>query len=998
MAVLPQTIRGKLGLAFGVIAAAAIVGGVVGQSSYDVIGQKLAIITEVSVPSVIAAQRIGEVTARIAAAAPALHGADNEVALTTQHDELTAQVSELRAAVEGLARLSGEAESIRKMNVLTDKVASTLVVQTHSVTERLGLAKQSRANVEALAAEHVRFNASIQPIIEVEMQEFRISSSSVIENTDQSIKRLNAWTMKGLLPILLLRVQANNMAKAIGAARTATTPEQIDSLWQAFVSANSVASRQFRTLQQNKALAEFLDIEPVKHIFKRVASLGVGDGNVFDRRMQSLATADNAAAGSAQAPATDRDAKSIATLEADLDRTLNRLITLIRGRTATEGFDIKQYVSETLNSMATEGLVGIGDLQKLEALGNHIGGVLTTAALLESERELDTFLANFARAAREFDGILDKYESILTMSPVIESARQLISLGDGDTNIFAIRTRELQAIARGRQSLGESRRLIEGLSATAAQIVAATRADGAQAASAAARSLATGWWTLSVTATTGILVLLVVWLYIRRSLGVRLTALSNSMLAIAGGNLEASIPGGGNDEIGDMAKALVVFRDTAVEVKKSNIQEISETRRRLTDAIESISEGFSLYDADDRLVVCNSTYSGLLYPGIEDVVTPGVSFETIIRKAAERGLIGDAEGRIDEWVAERLARHRNPGEAHIQRRSDGRWILISERKTDDGGTVAVYADITELKQREEELAEKSNALEQLSNQLAKYLSPQVYDSIFSGQQEVKVASSRKKLTIFFSDIAGFTETADRLESEELTQLLNHYLTEMSRISLDHGATIDKYVGDAILIFFGDPETKGVKEDALACVKMAIAMRKRMRDLEDIWRESGIDKPLRVRMGIHTGYCTVGNFGSEDRMDYTIIGGAVNTASRLESLATPGDILISYETLAHVRDQILCEEHGEIEVKGIAYPVATYRVMDSYESLGTERHHFYEEHPNVKVDLNLDAMTMDDRSQAANILRRALSVVSGSDERAPVERVAKKVFERDRPTG
>jgi class 3 adenylate cyclase len=289
-----------------------------------------------------------------------------------------------------------------------------------------------------------------------------------------------------------------------------------------------------------------------------------------------------------------------------------------------------------------------------------------------------------------------------------------------------------------------------------------------------------------------------------------------------------------------------------------------------------------------------------------------------------------------------------------------------------------------IDEREKELGEKSNALEQLSNQLAKYLSPQVYDSIFSGKQEVKVASSRKKLTIFFSDIAGFTETADRLESEELSQLLNQYLTEMSQIALDYGATIDKYVGDAILIFFGDPETRGAKQDALACVKMAIAMRKRMHDLQDIWRESGIGKPLRVRMGIHTGFCTVGNFGSEDRMDYTIIGGAVNTASRLENVATPGEIVISYETFATVRDQVHCEELGEIEVKGIAYPIATYKVLDTYEDLGRKRRRFREDHPSVKLDLDLDAMTSEDRSQAAEILRRALDIVSSEDKPAQPE--------------
>jgi class 3 adenylate cyclase len=381
----------------------------------------------------------------------------------------------------------------------------------------------------------------------------------------------------------------------------------------------------------------------------------------------------------------------------------------------------------------------------------------------------------------------------------------------------------------------------------------------------------------------------------------------------------------------------------------SATNEATRARSQLTAAIETISEGFSLYDKEDRLVICNSRYQELLRPEVDASIEPGTHFEA-----------------------------REPGEPHLQHRKDGRWILISERKTEDGGTVAVYADITELKQREEELAEKSNALEQLSNQLAKYLSPQVYESIFQGKQEVKVASSRKKLTVFFSDIADFTETADKLQSEELTQLLNHYLTEMSQIALAHGATIDKYVGDAILIFFGDPETRGVREDALACVRMAIEMRSKMDDLQRHWRESGIENPLRCRMGIHTDYCTVGNFGSEDRLDYTIIGGGVNTASRLESSANPGEILISYETYAQIKDQISCEEKGSIQVKGLAYPVATYHVIDSYENLGQRRRRILEERPNVKLDLAPDAMTPEERSEAADVLRQALRMLDGHE--------------------
>ena len=165
-----------------------------------------------------------------------------------------------------------------------------------------------------------------------------------------------------------------------------------------------------------------------------------------------------------------------------------------------------------------------------------------------------------------------------------------------------------------------------------------------------------------------------------------------------------------------------------------------------------------------------------------------------------------------------------------------------------------------------------------------------------------------------------------MELEDLTQLLNHYLTEMSKIALQYGATIDKYVGDAIVMFFGDPTTLGVKEDALACVQMAIAMQQRIGELAQEWSNSGIETPLRCRIGIHTGYCTVGNFGSEDRMDYTMVGGTVNLASRLEHEAPPGGVLISFETYALVKDDVRCEERGHVQVKGIAQPVATYAVV------------------------------------------------------------------------
>ena len=477
--------------------------------------------------------------------------------------------------------------------------------------------------------------------------------------------------------------------------------------------------------------------------------------------------------------------------------------------------------------------------------------------------------------------------------------------------------------------------------------------------------------------------LLIVWLYVGRNLIARLTALSESMLAIADGNLRAPLPEpGSNDEIGQMAEALVVFRDTAIEVEETNLHDIETARRRLVDAIENSSEGFVFFDGDDRLVICNSRYKQLLYPDEDIQIEVGTPFEAIIRAAAENGHITEAEDRVDEWVEERMQLHRDPGEPRIQKRKSGQWILVTERKTSDGGTVAIYSDITDLKRREEELTEKTKTLEQLSSQLAKYLSPQVYNSIFTGRREVKLASRRKRLTVFFSDLIDFSGTTERLESEDLTRLLNHYLTEMSKIALAHGATIDKYVGDAMVIFFGDPDSLGVREDALACVSMAIEMRERMQALERMWMEAGLEKPLKCRMGINTGICTVGNFGSEDRMDYTIIGSGVNLAARLEKACPPSEILISYETYSHIKNTISCQPEGKIQAKGFTEPVSTYRVLDFIENLEDGRRPIRASSQHMKLELEIEQMSVEERKDAARTLRETAAQLENSSPGKP----------------
>jgi class 3 adenylate cyclase/PAS domain-containing protein len=505
----------------------------------------------------------------------------------------------------------------------------------------------------------------------------------------------------------------------------------------------------------------------------------------------------------------------------------------------------------------------------------------------------------------------------------------------GPNSLPLVRKNELAVIAQAEELLAVNVRLSEFLTNRVDILVNGANSDiekaNLQAASIQAlnRNILIGIAALSLVSS-----FLIVWLYVGRNLIARLTALSDSMLAIAGGNLRAPLPEpGSGDEIGRMAESLVVFRDTAIEVEENNLRDIETARRRLVDAIENSSEGFAFFDPDDRLVLCNTRYKELLYPNTGIDIEPGTAFETIIRRAAGNGHIVDAEGRIDEWVADRLAFHHDPGEPWIQQRSGGQWILITERKTGDGGTVAIYSDITDLKQREEELTTKSNALEEtnkrfkeVQEQISKYIDPNVTEKIFKGEFSAELYHKRTKLTMFFSDIKDFTQFTDASDPEDVAKLLNEYLGEMAQIVRTWGGTIPQFTGDSIYAIFGAPDSRGERGDALACLRMALEMQMKMKTLQEKWWNQGIQFPFEIRCGIHTGMANVGNYGSEGFMEYSAIGLNTNLAARLEKACQPGEIYISHTSWALVNDEIPCKEVGTIEVKGFHYPIQTYRVL------------------------------------------------------------------------
>ena len=267
-----------------------------------------------------------------------------------------------------------------------------------------------------------------------------------------------------------------------------------------------------------------------------------------------------------------------------------------------------------------------------------------------------------------------------------------------------------------------------------------------------------------------------------------------------------------------------------------------------------------------------------------------------------------------------------------------------------------------------ERSRNAQRLLSLSQKLSRYLAPQVYQSLFEGSQQAEIHTKRKKLTVFFSDIKDFTESTARWQPEEITRLLNGYFSEMTRIAADYGGTVDKFIGDAMVIFFGDPHSLGVREDALQCVKMAMAMQQRMGNLQALWRDMG-SQTFRIRIGINTGFCDVGNFGSELRMEYTIIGSEVNLAARLEQSAEAGRILISDETYALVRDEIDVEPGIAIQAKGFANPIHAHAVRGLVTSGGAAQSTLQLELQNLHTLLTLDQLSGTQRAAAAETLRQ-----------------------------
>ncbi|MGO9047357.1 MAG: response regulator [Xanthobacteraceae bacterium] len=680
----------------------------VAWSVFGHIDRSVTHVTVESVPGMVTALSLAEKSAELAASAPALMAVDSQEERVGEQAKLEESAHALAALIDDLKASNVALERTAALSSIEKEITAALKKLNVAVEKRLRIAAQRKAIVEQLSETHAEFMKTLEPLVDASVFDLVMRGEDVTSKSSNAITGLVDGGVSTIDHLLTINAEANLAWGLLAEAAHVSDPVLIVPIRDQFLAATATVDRNLRQLPSGPRTAA------LRQKAEAVLAFGSGSNNVFDVR---------AASGNGPAPTADR--QQMAALKTAHEAFLLTVTPLIDDA----AFDVVQATDKVTadSKKSVRDLIDVGAnalelLLTMRAEGNLAAGLLDQAAATTDVNLLEPLDDRFLAARDHIEEILREMPSSMADGQVEKTATALIDLGSGDDGVFALRRAELRQVAVAQSALKDSRALAVQLGSQVAELVAAARADTRAAASRSAAAISSGKiFILIITIASLIGATAVMFYYVAPQIIRPLESITGAMTALAGGDTEVDIPARErNDELGRMAQALGVFRDTAIEVQKSNLREIREARTRLTEAIESISEGFSLYDAEDKLVVFNSRYQEL-FASHADVLVPGVSFETILRTATERGLIKDAEGRRDDWIKERVARHHAARETHVQRRSDGRWIQVSERKTANGGVVAIYADITELKQREAELATARDAADKANRTKSSFL-------------------------------------------------------------------------------------------------------------------------------------------------------------------------------------------------------------------------------------------------------------------------------------
>ena len=625
----PLGVKAKLFLAFGGMAMLTGAASAVAWYAFTDIDRSVTRITAESIVGMAASLRLAEKSAEITATAPALIASRNEEERVQAHERLVRRLNKLSAVTEGL-KATGVAE-VRRSNLIEieGKIATELRTLNGAVEKRLRLRAQRETAVAGLAVLQAKFQDVLEPVVDDAGFDLVTTSEEVTAKRKEAITGLIEGGVNALQALLTVRAEGNLAAGLLTEAAHVDDPALIQPIRERFSAAAATIERSLKALRQSP------ENDRLRRASAALIALGAGADNVFAARSQEL----QALAETRHSRQAKREgmAAAVAVAHRTLLETLTPIVDDAGLDLVTTSEEVTAKSKEAITGLVEGGVKTLQVLLTLRSEANLAAGLLNEAAGVPDPSSLQPLQERFVAAASRAKKLLAQLPAAVDGGTLKDLTKTLIAFGTSAGNVFDLRREELRQIAVAQSSLEANDSLALRLGKEAAELVLTAQNSSDAAARRTAHAIGNG--RLLVLVITGLSVVgaaVIAMRYVVPQVVRPIERITAAMSGLAAGDTSIDVPGRDrSDEIGRMAEALGVFRDTAIEVQRRNEREIREGRQRLAVAIDSISEAFSLYDGEDRLVVCNNKYRTLLYPG--DAPVEGMTFESIIRRAAERG-------------------------------------------------------------------------------------------------------------------------------------------------------------------------------------------------------------------------------------------------------------------------------------------------------------------------------------------------------------------------
>jgi PAS domain S-box-containing protein len=350
---------------------------------------------------------------------------------------------------------------------------------------------------------------------------------------------------------------------------------------------------------------------------------------------------------------------------------------------------------------------------------------------------------------------------------------------------------------------------------------------------------------------------------------------------------------------------------------RRQMAEIAVMRTNQENVLRSISSAIISLDAEGRILLLNRVAEELL----------GVRIEQALRRRLEELLPPSLHRSLSALVAEQGEQDGGPEEVQLDVRLPhrGRAIItvrvlpLADDASRRVGSVLVVEDITQQRLLAEAHQREAAEKERIKAVFGRFLAPSVFEQLMDNPASVHLGGTRCDVTVMFADMRGFTGLSEQHSPEEVVAILNRYLACATEVILACGGTLDKFLGDGVMAFFNAPLPQ--EDHVLAAARAAVTMQARLRELQG----PGGSR-VAFGIGINTGEGIVGNIGTAELMNYTIIGDVVNVAARLQGEARAGEVLLSEAAYRHIAGRVEAEELGSMHVKGRVQPVQIYKVI------------------------------------------------------------------------